>query len=381
MAAALPSLPHHFEPPSTPQKSSATRTRLLRLHSCALSVSDNACVAHSAVWLQTAYFPLPTSTDDVSGMSSTNTAGKGPNEPGSGALNKPNQHTTGTAGGRSPSASTPASSGDRARYGDEPPSSMPDASEVKTKAKRAVRKVQDKAKEVGENVSEGARHAAGRAKVGYESMKEDATHAVNTGVNSAKQAGRSVKRQSQSHADRLDSTVYTQSQPSSSFAAPEAHVYAGQSGFDSRSVGEKAGEASASVKAGLSSAVDSVKAAAGSVLDSIKSATSTAGEKLGQLKEAAAERKDNTAERLQRFGSRMEEKFEKMGENMMRSGEEIERRNREPDQPLPEPLPLDDVDHLPNPKDKNDVLPGTGLKDQKKNEPIVDRKGGGQFPG
>jgi hypothetical protein len=332
--------------------------------------------------------PLPTSTDDVSGMSSTNTAGKGPNEPGSGALNKPNAHTTGTGSrapssrsstGTAPSASTPASSGDHARYGDDTPSSMPDASEVKTKAKRAVKKVQDKAKEVGENVSEGARHAAGRAKVGYESVKEDATHAVNKGVNSAKQAGRSMQRES--HADRLDSTVYTQSQPSSTFAAPEASVYAGQSGFDSRSVSEKAGEASASVKAGISSAVDSVKAAAGSVMDSIKSATSTAGEKLGQLKEAAAEKKDNTTERLQRFGSRMEEKFEKMGENMMRSGEEIDRRNREPGQPLPEPLPLDEVDHLPNPKDKNDVLPGTGIKDQKKNEPIVDRKGGGQFPG
>ena len=64
----------------------------------------------------------------------------------------------------------------------------------------------------------------------------------------------------------------------------------------------------------------------------------------------------------------------------MKSGEAIERRNREPEHP-PEPLPLDDVAHMPNPKNLNDVMPGTGPKDQKKNEGITDSRERGQFPG
>ena len=72
---------------------------------------------------------------------------------------------------------------------------------------------------------------------------------------------------------------------------------------------------------------------------------------------------------------------QKFGEDLLKSGDEIDRRNREPGEPLPEPLPLDEVDHLPNPKNLDDVLPGTGFKDQQRNTPITDRKGSGQFPG
>ena len=161
--------------------------------------------------------------------------------------------------------------------------------------------------------------------------KEDLTHAVNTKKTRAKSAA------SQAQADLHAATA----------PASEPMV-------DVDAVKRGAQDTADSVKQGLSSAFQSVKSAAQGVAEAVKSTTSTATAK---ARDTAA----STSDRLSSFGERMEAKFEKLGDDLMKSGEAIERRNQEPDTP-PQPLPLDEVDHMPNPKNLNDVLPGTGRR-------------------
>jgi len=130
-------------------------------------------------------------------------------------------------------------------------------------------------------------------------------------------------------------------------------------------------QASEAMKSGAST----VKETLSSAMSAMKDATSTMTDKMSESKE-------NMANKANSFGERMEKKLETMGDNMMKSGEEIERRNQDPKDPYPEPNKWSkERPHEPNPENLNDVLPGTGIKDQQKNTPITDSTGRGQFPG
>ena len=324
-------------------------------------------------------------------MTSKNTAGQGMNEKGIGNLNTPNEHNTTKATsnpGRASTTTPPTSNYETTPPS--PPSSTPTnptttTDHIKDAAKKTARKTRAKAHNAADSVGESVRHTAARAGVGYESTKEEVKHALNKGKAKVK----AVARDSEATGFRdSNDTVFAQSRPSTTHGSSGQTPYtSGRVGdtappsaipgvqLDAESMKAKARDTAASVKAGLSSVVQGVKAAASNVADTLKATTASASA-------SASTMGSSTSERMAAFGERMEAKLEKVGENMMKSGEAIERRNREPSQPAyPEPLPLDEVDHMPNPKDSNDVLPGTGPKDSKRNEPITDSRERGQFPG
>ena len=236
-----------------------------------------------------AAFPLPTSTDDVSGMSSKNTAGQGLNEAGSGNQNVPNAHNptrTTSNSGRSSQPPTPSTTTPP------PPSnpSTPTADEVKQAVKTGARKTRAKAHNAADEVSEAARHSAAKASTSYESTKEDVRHAVKTRTNRVKSTARDAMADSS--------------------AAPIGGTE--PAAIDTEAMRAKARETASSVKAGLSSVVEKVKDVAHNVAETVKSTTSTATSK---ARAATA----GSGQRLQAFGDRMEAKFERIGTQTQRT--------------------------------------------------------------
>ena len=315
------------------------------------------------------FSPIPTSTDDASNMSSTRTAGKGMNESGSKNDNAPNAHNPDKSTSN-PGRTDRPSTGDN-KYGDSGAAGTTEP--IKEKVKRAGRKAKAAVTAVGEDAQDNAKYAADKGKAGYANAKAEVKHTVRKAKNSAKQTARDIDSQSST------------ATPAYTTAPATAHSTAAGMGVDTGAIKEKARSAADSAKQTASNVFSSVKQAASSAMEGLKGATAgvtaAASEKASEAKDRMAATQESASSRLSQFGERMEAKFEKFGEDLLKSGDEIDRRNREPGEPRPEPLPLDEIDHMPNPKNKDDVLPGTGYKDQQRNTPITDRKGSGQFPG
>lgn len=385
------------------------------------------------------YSPVPKTTDNAKNMNSKNTAGTGMNEPGSkpspskqsespitpaaniseGTQTPPTSeprttsktgqaqapHTKSTNKNTSRSFSTTTSTS----------SSMNNNNPFPASSTKPIKQAKNDAKATLEDTQEDIRHAAKKkanaASSTLDDTKEDLKHAVNTASNKTKQTGRKVKTamgapeddyaDSPGHTPGESTIAYNSATPSSSttytsnpsYSSPIYNTPTGgtstNSNMNTQDMKQRASNTAESIKANLKPSPET-KAKLNETLSSVKEGAARIVESLKAAPSKMGEMKDKTAERLSKFGDRMEEKFEKFGENLIKSGEEIERRDREAKEPTPaaeaatgQPIPgYDEVDHLPNPENLNDTLPGTGAKDREKHTPITQsQKDRGQFPG